>query len=106
MLATVTEKCSKAVFLAFLDLLDQRVPEDQVIHLIVDNLNTHLGAHTEAWLQAHPGRIVFDYLPFLAGGDFTSAAALKAHIEAFIRTYNRLHAHPYTWTYTGDPLVA
>lgn len=42
----------------------------------------------------------------LAGGDFTSVAALKSHIEAFIRTYNRLHAHPYTLTYTGDPLVA
>ena len=124
-LGMVTEKRPKAVFLAFLDLLDRRVPEGQVIHLIVDNLNTHRGAHIEAWLQAHPGRIVFYYLPFhaswlsqielwfrtlkrrcLAGGDFTSVTALKAHIEAFIRTYNRLHAHPYTWTYTGDPLVA
>ncbi len=121
-LGMLTEKRPKAVFLAFLDLL---VPEGQVIHLIVDNLSTHRGAHIEAWLQAHPGRIVSYYLPFhaswlsqielwfrtlkrrcLAGGDFTSVAALKAHIEAFIRTYNRLHAHPYTWTYTGDTLVA
>jgi len=25
---------------------------------------------------------------------------------AFIATYNLLHAHPYRWTYTGDPLAA
>ena len=112
-LGMVTEKRPKAVFLAFLDLLDQRVPKGQVINLVVDNLNTHRGAHIETWFQAHPGRIVFYYLPFhaswlsqielwfrtlkrrcLAGGDFISLAALKAHLEAFIQTYNRLHAHP------------
>jgi len=29
-----------------------------------------------------------------------------AKILAFIDTYNRLHAHPYRWTYTGEALVA
>ena len=42
----------------------------------------------------------------LRRGDFVSADALHAHILAFIRTYNRLDAHPYRWTYTGDPLAA
>ncbi len=121
----VTENRPRDVFLAFLDLLDTKVPEGQVIHLIVDNLNTHRGAHIDAWHAAHPSRLVIHYLPFHASwlnqielwfntlqrrclrrGDFVSADALHAHILAFIRTYNRLDAHPYRWTYTGDPLAA
>jgi hypothetical protein len=39
-------------------------------------------------------------------GDFASGDELHARILAFIRTYNRLDAHPYRWTYTGDPLAA
>ena len=50
----VTENRPRDVFLAFLDLLDTKVPEGQVIHLIVDNLNTHRGAHIDAWHAAHP----------------------------------------------------
>lgn len=42
----------------------------------------------------------------LRRGDFASGDALHATILAFIRTYNRLDAHPYRWTYTGDPLAA
>jgi len=121
----VTETRPRDVFLAFLDLLDTKVPDGQVIHLIVDNLNTHRGAHIDAWHAAHPSRLVIHYLPFHASwlnqielwfntlqrrclrrGDFASADALHAHILAFIRTYNRLDAHPYRWTYTGDPLAA
>ncbi len=42
----------------------------------------------------------------LRHGDFASAADLEAQLAAFIATCNRLHAHPYRWTYTGDPLAA
>jgi hypothetical protein len=31
---------------------------------------------------------------------------LAASIMAFIDTYNRLHAHPYRWTYTGEALAS
>jgi integrase len=31
---------------------------------------------------------------------------LAAKVLAFIDTYNRHHAHPYRWTYTGEPLAA
>jgi len=56
----------KPVFLAFLDLLNEEVPKGQVIHLVLDNLNTHKGAHIRAWQDAHPGRLVIYYLPFHA----------------------------------------
>ncbi len=42
----------------------------------------------------------------LKRGDFRSAEHLEALITAFMATYNRLHAHPYRWTFTGEPLVA
>jgi len=77
----------------------------------VDNLNTH--------------RLELHYLPFyvstdnqielwfntlqrrcLKRGDFSSANDLVAKITAFIATYNRLEAHPYPWSFTGDPLAA
>ena len=28
------------------------------------------------------------------------------HPHTFIDTYNRLHAHPYRWTYTGEAITA
>lgn len=121
----VTPTRPKEVFLAFLDLLDATVAQGQVIHLVLDNLNTHRGSHIEAWLAAHPGRLAIYYLPFHASwlnqielwfntlqrrclrlGDFASGDHLSAAITAFIETYNRLHAHPYRWTYTGEVLAA
>jgi transposase len=96
-----------------------------VIHAVVDNLNTHSGPAVAAWQAAHPGRLQFHFLPFYASwlnqiemwfatlqrrllrrGDFPSAEHLQAQIVAFIATHNRLFAHPYRWTYTGDPLAA
>jgi transposase len=121
----VTPRRPKEVFLAFLALLDATVPAGRVIHLVVDNLNTHRGEHIEAWRAAHPGRLQIYYLPFHASwlnqielwfatlsrrclrlGDFRSGDDLADKILAFIETYNRLHAHPYRWTYAGDQIVA
>jgi len=42
---------------------------------------------------------------FLKRGDFDSAAEFEERIERWLRWYNREHAHPYRWTYTGEPLV-
>jgi transposase len=124
-LGMVTPTRPKEVFLDFLNLLDDHVPEGQVIHLVLDNLNTHRGTHIETWLAAHPNRVAIYYLPFHASwlnqielwfntlqrrclrlGDFRSGDDLAAKIFAFIDTYNRFHAHPYRWTYTGQPLAA
>ena len=42
---------------------------------------------------------------FLARGSFTSAKDFDRHLERFLQEYNARHAHPYRWTYTGEPLV-
>ena len=42
---------------------------------------------------------------FLARGSFPSAKAFERQLEHFLKDYNVRHAHPYRWTYTGDPLV-
>jgi DDE superfamily endonuclease len=42
---------------------------------------------------------------FLKRGDFASAAEFEQRIVAFLETYNARQAHPYRWTYTGQPLV-
>jgi transposase len=121
----LTPRRPKTEFVAFLDLLDAEVSTGQVIHAVVDNLNTHRGDLVDAWNRNHPGRLQLHYLPFYASwlnqielwfntlqrrclkrGDFSSIEDLVAKITAFMTTYNRLEAHPYRWTYTGDPLAA
>jgi DDE superfamily endonuclease len=42
---------------------------------------------------------------FLKRGDFASAAEFEQRLGAFLGAYNAKHAHPYRWTYTGQPLV-
>jgi DDE superfamily endonuclease len=40
----------------------------------------------------------------LRRGEFRSVEELAERIRAFIAYYDRYHAHPYEWTYTGKPL--
>src|SRR6185369_80722 len=42
---------------------------------------------------------------FLKRGDFASAADFEERLRRFLDEYNAAHAHPYRWTYTGEPLV-
>jgi hypothetical protein len=42
---------------------------------------------------------------FLQRGDFASAAEFEARLGTFLEDYNARQAHPYRWTYTGEPLV-
>jgi hypothetical protein len=42
---------------------------------------------------------------FLRRGDFASPAEFEARLRAFLDDYNERQAHPYRWTYTGEPLV-
>ncbi len=121
----VTPNRPATVFVDFLDYLDAEVPSGQVIHVVADNLNTHRGKEVAAWQEAHPGRLEMHFLPFYASwlnqvemwfatltkrllrrGDFTSLDCLEAQIHMFIKTHNLTFAHPYRWTYTGEPLAA
>jgi DDE superfamily endonuclease len=42
---------------------------------------------------------------FLRRGDFAGVADFEQRLRAFLAAYNACHAHPYRWTYTGEPLV-
>ena len=69
-------------------------------------------------------RYVFHYLPlhgswlnqvelwfsvlarrFLKRGDFSGPEDFERRLLRFLEEYNAHHAHPYRWTYTGQPLV-
>ena len=42
---------------------------------------------------------------FLAHGSFSSLKDFERRLERYLKNYNARHAHPYRWTYTGEPLV-
>ena len=52
----------------------------------------------ELWLSVLARR-------FLKRGDFNSAQDFATRLEDYLEVYNTHHAHPYRWTYTGQPLV-
>ena len=58
-----------------------------------------------SWLNQ--AELFFGVLPrrFLARGSFTSAKDFERRLERFLKDYHARHAHPYRWTYTGEPLV-
>jgi transposase len=42
---------------------------------------------------------------FLKRGDYASAHDFDTPLSEYLEVYNTHHAHPYRWTYTGQPLV-
>ena len=76
------------------------------------------------FLSAGEGRHVFHYVPrhgswlnqvelffsvlarqFLRRGDFGSIKEFEERLCAYLEEYKQHKAHPYRWTYTGEPLV-
>src|SRR6185312_6542420 len=100
-------------FLAFMNQVVAAYP-DQEIHVILDNLSTHKPKR-DMWLARHKN-VRFHYTPThtswlnqieiwfstlagksLNGASFNALDELKAHIDAFITTYNE-NAKPFVWT--------
>ncbi len=127
-LARCTLRRAREDFLSFLDLVAAAHPQRRV-HVVLDNLNTHLDSRHEAfigdWNRRHGGRFVFHYTPthgswlnqvelwfgivsrrVLRHGQFAGPDQLVRAIEAFVSVWNRREAHPFRWTYRGRPLVA
>ena len=42
---------------------------------------------------------------FLKRGDYASVHDFDTRLTDYLEVYNTHHAHPYRWTYTGQPLV-
>ena len=108
-----TESKRREDFRAFLDdvLADQ--PQDQEIHVILDNYSPH--KRNDDWLAKFEGRVQFHFTPTSAswlnqieivfsllqrktlnGGNFKSKDQLREAIEAFFRRHNE-RAKPFRW---------
>ena len=103
-------------FIELLEEIDCRTPpEITLIHLVCDNVSTHKGKLTRAWLARHP-RFRMHFTPVhcswmnqveqwfsilqrkrLAVANFTDLDNLAERITAFISEWNAA-AHPFKWT--------
>ncbi len=110
-------------FLSFLKKLDRAYPHKH-LHVIVDNLAVHKSDLVSTWLNKkrkislhftptysswlNQVEIWFNILTkdVVRGGVWTSTAQLAAQLMEYVRTYNQTRAEPFTWTYTGKPLVS
>ena len=109
-------------FRDFLEQVDQRVPQELAIHVILDNYVTHKTKTVQDWLLAHP-RYTFHFTPTsgswlnlveswfallsrrrLRRGDFHSKDELEAAIEEFIAHHNA-SPKPFVWTRSADDIL-
>jgi transposase len=109
--------------IAFLELLEEGIPEGKEVIAITDNLSTRTTQEVGEWLEAHP-RWRFQFTPthaswlnqveiffsilarrLLKHGAFASEVDLAEQMLAFVEHYN-LTAKPFAWTYTGKVLSA
>lgn len=109
-------------YLSFLRHIDQSVPENLDVHLIVDNYATHKHPRVRAWLARRP-RFHVHFTPTYASwlnqverwfglitqqairrGSFKSVRELISRIEHFVKHYNT-HARPFVWTATAESIL-
>jgi transposase len=108
---------------AFMERVAVRYPTGRV-HVVWDNLNTHVDRERWASFNArHGGRFVFHFTPkhaswvnqielwfgifakrSLRNASLKSVEELRALVEAFVERWNRLDKHPFSWTFKGYPL--
>jgi transposase len=110
-------------FRAFLELIEQSVPADQEVHLVLDNYATHKSALVQRWLLKHP-RYHLHFTPTHASwlnqverwfgiltqrqikrGSHATVAALIHAIEDFLNAHNAA-PKPIRWQKTADEILA
>lgn len=109
-------------FLSFLRKIDNAVPDDLDIHIILDNYATHKHPRVKKWLAARP-RYHLHFTPTYASwlnqverwfgiisqrairrGSFRNVKSLTTQINNFIEHYNK-NASPFMWTATADSIL-
>jgi transposase len=109
-------------FKRFLQRIDQEVPAELAVHLVLDNSSTHKTPQIRRWLAQHP-RFVLHFTPTssswlnlverwfaelttkkLRRGTHRSVPELNADIRAWIDTWND-DPRPYVWTKTADQIL-
>ena len=117
----VTESHTATDFLAFMNLVVQRYRRKQ-LHVVLDNSSSHSTPQVKAWLEAHP-RVHFHYTPTsaswlnqvegffgilgkqsLSATDFYSKTALREHLRAYMRAWNR-NPTPFAWTKPATAII-
>ena len=110
-------------FRAFLDEVEQNVPADLDIHLIMDNASSHKTKLIRDWFAKRP-RWHRHFTPTSASwinqverffallteqqikrGTHRSTAELEAAIDQYINAYNR-QPRPFRWTKSADDILA
>jgi transposase len=110
-------------FRKFLDILDQSIPDDLQIHLVLDNYATHKTELIKRWLLKRP-RYHLHFTPTHASwlnqierwfalltqrqikrGSHTSVASLIYAIEDFMQTHNK-DPKPFNWQKTSAQILA
>jgi transposase len=109
-------------FKKFLQKIDDEVPAEFDVHVVLDNASTHKTPAVKRWLAAHP-RFVLHFTPTssswlnlverwfgelttkkLQRGTHRTVRALNADIRAWIDTWND-NPRPYIWTKTADQIL-
>jgi len=109
-------------YLDFLKHVEQNVPADLDLHVVVDNYATHKHARVRRWLGLHP-RWHVHYTPTYASwlnqvetwfsiitqrairrGSFRSVRQLVEKIERFVADHNA-RSQPFVWTATADSIL-
>jgi transposase len=109
-------------FKKFLATIDQEVPADLDVHLVLDNSSTHKTPQIKRWLLAHP-RFKLHFTPTssswmnlverwfaeltnkkLRRSAHTSVRQLNTDIRNWIETWNE-NPRPYVWTKTADQIL-
>jgi len=110
-------------FLKFLKTIDQQVPEDLDVHLIMDNYGTHKTQAVQNWFVRHP-RFQAHFTPTSASwlnqverwfatltqkqirrGTHRSTQQLEQAIRDYLATYNA-DPKPFVWSKTADEIFA
>ncbi|MGW3252276.1 IS630 family transposase [Streptomyces fungicidicus] len=109
-------------FKKFLIKLDQEIPADLDVHLVLDNYATHKTPAIKTWLVAHP-RFHLHFTPTgsswlnlverwfaeltnkrIRRGVHKSVQAMEKDIRTWIATWNT-DPKPYVWTKTADEIL-
>jgi transposase len=109
-------------FLKFLKRIDQNVPAQLDVHLVLDNASSHKTPTVKRWLSQHP-RFVLHFTPtssswinlverwfselttkLLRRGAHRSVRALNTDIRRWIDTWNE-NPRPYVWVKTAEQIL-
>jgi transposase len=109
-------------FRKFLDAIDESVPADLAVHVVLDNSSTHKTPAIHDWLLKHP-RFQFHFTPtssswmnlverwfaelttkMLQRSAHKSVAALTADLNAWVAEWN-VNPKPFVWHKTADQIL-